>query len=58
MTLYGHNQSLRRGVGDWVEAGETIASLGNTGDVAQPGLYFEIRQNGDPRDPLIWCKAR
>jgi septal ring factor EnvC (AmiA/AmiB activator) len=58
MTLYGHNQSLYRGVGDWVEAGETIASLGNTGDVAQPGLYFEIRQNGDPRDPLIWCKAR
>ncbi|WP_372522066.1 murein hydrolase activator EnvC [Sulfuricaulis sp.] len=58
MTLYGHNQSLHRGVGDWVEAGETIASLGNTGDVAQPGLYFEIRQSGDPRDPLIWCKAR
>jgi septal ring factor EnvC (AmiA/AmiB activator) len=58
MTLYGHNQSLHRGVGDWIEAGETIASLGNTGDVAQPGLYFEIRQNGDPRDPLIWCKAR
>jgi len=58
MTLYGHNQSLHRGVGDRVETGETIASLGNTGDVAQPGLYFEIRQNGDPRDPLIWCKAR
>jgi len=58
MTLYGHNQSLHRGVGNWVETGETIASLGNTGDVAQPGLYFEIRQNGDPRDPLIWCKAR
>jgi septal ring factor EnvC (AmiA/AmiB activator) len=58
MTLYGHNQSLHKGVGDWVETGETIASLGNTGDMAQPGLYFEIRQNGDPRDPLIWCKAR
>lgn len=58
MTLYGHNQSLLKGVGDWIEAGETIASLGNTGDVTQPGLYFEIRQNGDPRDPLIWCKAR
>ncbi|MBI5783301.1 MAG: peptidoglycan DD-metalloendopeptidase family protein [Gammaproteobacteria bacterium] len=58
MTLYGHNQSLHKGVGDWVEAGETVASLGNTGDMAQPGLYFEIRQNGEPRDPLIWCKAR
>ncbi|MBI3545034.1 MAG: peptidoglycan DD-metalloendopeptidase family protein [Gammaproteobacteria bacterium] len=58
MTLYGHNQSLRKGIGDRVEAGEIIASLGNTGDAAQPGLYFEIRQNGEPRDPLIWCKAR
>ncbi len=58
MTLYGHNQSLHKAVGEWVEAGEIIASLGNTGDVAQPGLYFEIRQNGEPRDPLIWCKAR
>jgi len=58
MTLYGHNQSLHKGVGDWVEAGEVIASLGSTGDVTQPGLYFEIRHNGEPRDPLIWCKAR
>ncbi|HYA38680.1 MAG TPA: peptidoglycan DD-metalloendopeptidase family protein [Candidatus Methylomirabilis sp.] len=58
MTLYGHNQSLHKGVGDWVEAGEVIASLGSTGDVTQPELYFEIRHNGEPRDPLIWCKAR
>ncbi len=58
MSLYGHNQSLHKAVGDWVEAGEVIASLGNTGDVGQPGLYFEIRQNGEPHDPLIWCKAR
>ena len=58
MTLYGHNQSLHKGVGDWVEGGEVIASLGTTGDMAQPGLYFEIRQNGEPRDPLIWCKSR
>ncbi len=58
MTLYGHNQSLHKGVGEWVEAGEIVASLGNTGDMAQPAVYFEIRQNGQPRDPLIWCKAR
>ncbi len=58
MTLYGHNQSLHKGVGDWIEAGEIIASLGNTGDMTRPGLYFEIRHNGEPRDPLIWCKTR
>ena len=58
MSLYGYNQSLHKQVGDWVEAGEIIASLGNTGDTAQSGLYFEIRHRGEPRDPLMWCKVR
>ncbi len=56
MTLYGHNQSLVKNVGDPVEAGETVALSGNTGGPAQPGLYFEVREHGEPRDPLIWCK--
>jgi septal ring factor EnvC (AmiA/AmiB activator) len=58
MTLYGHNQSLSKQAGEWVEAGETIARVGNTGDAPQSGLYFEIRHNGEPRDPLLWCRAR
>jgi len=58
MTLYGHNQSLYKEVGDWVEAGQVIAGMGNTGDITQPGLYFEVRHNGKPRDPLLWCRAR
>lgn len=56
MTLYGHNQSLYKKVGDWVEAGEVIASTGNSGGFNQPGLYFEIRHNGETYDPLQWCK--
>ena len=56
MTLYGHNQSLYKGVGDRIEAGEAIAASGNTGGPAQPGLYFEIREHGEPRNPLDWCK--
>jgi septal ring factor EnvC (AmiA/AmiB activator) len=56
MTLYGHNQSLYKGVGDRVEAGEAIAASGNTGGPAQPGLYFEIREYGEPRNPLDWCR--
>jgi septal ring factor EnvC (AmiA/AmiB activator) len=58
MTLYGHNQSLQKQAGEWVEASETVARIGNTGDVPQPGLYFEIRHNGEPRDPLLWCRLR
>lgn len=56
MTLYGHNQSLYKGVGDRVEAGEAVSASGNTGGPAQPGLYFEIRENGEPRNPLDWCR--
>jgi septal ring factor EnvC (AmiA/AmiB activator) len=58
MTLYGHNQSLYKQVGDWVEAGQVIASLGNTGDVPELGVYFEIRQQGQPRDPQQWLRKR
>jgi septal ring factor EnvC (AmiA/AmiB activator) len=56
MTLYGHNQSLYKGVGDSVEAEEAIAASGNTGGPAQSGLYFEVREHGEPRNPLDWCK--
>ena len=56
MTLYGHNQGLYSKLGDWVEAGQVIGLVGNTGGVSEPGLYFEIRHNGEPHDPLQWCK--
>lgn len=57
MTLYAHNQSLARSLGDWVEAGEPLATIGNTGDAPRMGLYFEIRHHGEPSDPLQWCRT-
>ncbi len=57
MTLYGHNQSLYREVGEWVDAGQVIGLAGSTGDAPQAGVYFEIRHDGEPVDPLRWCKA-
>ena len=56
MSLYAHNQSLFKQAGDWVLAGETIASVGDSGGQNQPGLYFEIRQSGKPVNPGLWCK--
>ena len=56
LSLYGHNQSLFRVVGDWVDAGEMIASVGQAGGFEQPALYFGIRLNGPPVDPLNWCR--
>ena len=57
MTLYGHNQSLYKDVGEWVQAGEVVATVGNTGGRDESGLYFEIRHDGDPVNPITWCRA-
>lgn len=56
MTLYGHNQSLFKETGDWVEAGEPIAAVGNSGGREQTGMYFGIRYQGKPVDPVRWCR--
>ncbi len=54
MSLYAHNEALLRDVGDWVNPGEVIASVGSTGGVELSGLYFELRRNGDPINPARW----
>jgi septal ring factor EnvC (AmiA/AmiB activator) len=54
LTLYGHNEALLKESGDWVEPGEPIAQVGDTGGQARAGLYFEIRYNGEPVDPNPW----
>lgn len=56
MSLYGHNESLYKETGDWVEASEVIATVGDSGGQTNSGLYFEIRNNGQPMDPVRWCK--
>lgn len=58
MSLYGFNQSLYKEPGDWIEAGETIATVGNSGGQTKSGLYFEIRRNGKPTNPSIWCSNK
>lgn len=56
MSLYGHNQTLHKETGDWVEAGELIAGVGRSGGQSESALYFEIRHNGRPSDPVRWCR--
>lgn len=56
MTLYAFNQSLYKQKGEWVEAGDAVASVGQSGGRSKPGLYFEIRKSGKPVDPLLWCR--
>jgi septal ring factor EnvC (AmiA/AmiB activator) len=56
MSLYGYNESLRKDVGDWVSAGEVIASSGASGGQKSAALYFELRLNGKPINPKPWLR--
>lgn len=56
MSLYAHNQTLLRNVGDAVKAGDPIATVGSSGGQQQAALYFEIRREGVPTDPAQWCR--
>jgi murein hydrolase activator len=54
MSLYAHNEALLRDVGDWVGPGDAIATIGNSGNSSENGLYFELRRNGQPINPAAW----
>lgn len=56
MTLYGHNQSLFKEVGDWVAEKEVIGLAGNSGGSTTAGVYFGVRYQGKARNPLHWCR--
>lgn len=57
MSLYGHNESLLREVGAWVEGGEPIGMVGSNPGGEQ-GLYFELRRKGRSIDPSGWLKRQ
>ena len=54
LTVYGYCDTLLARTGDYVEAGETIATVGQSGGQTTPGLYFEVRSNGTSTDPIKW----
>jgi septal ring factor EnvC (AmiA/AmiB activator) len=56
LSLYGHNERLYKEVGERVTAGDTIATVGDSGGRSTPALYFEIRKAGRPVDPRPWFK--
>ena len=58
MTLYGYNETILKSAGDWVAPGDVLATVGDSGGQAQPGLYFEIRQGTRPLNPRRWVTRR
>jgi septal ring factor EnvC (AmiA/AmiB activator) len=57
-TLYAHASEFLVEEGDTVTAAQGIARVGDTGSLAGPRLYFEVRHQGRPEDPREWLKRR
>jgi len=56
MSLYGNNDSLLKQKGEYIKGGDVIALSGNSGGNKNNGLYYELRHNGKPFNPLKWTK--
>lgn len=56
-SVYAHLDERFKQAGEKVQAGEVIATVGDTGSLRGPMLYFELREHGKPVDPLRWIRA-
>ena len=56
VTVYAHNQGNLVEEGIWVEKGQIIGKVGQTGKATGPHLHFEIRKNNKPLDPFLFLK--
>lgn len=55
-TLYAHQSALNVREGQVVSEGQRIGQVGSTGNSTGPHLHFEVRINGEPRDPMDWYR--
>jgi len=57
-TLYAHVLDIEVREGEDVRQGQRIGTVGDTGSLAGPRLYFEVRYQGRPQDPEQWLRHR
>ena len=57
-TLVAHLASMTTAMGEEVEAGTLLGTVGDTGSLRGPSLYFEVRERGRPVDPRAWMAPR
>lgn len=56
-TVSAHLDRIEVGLGDAVAAGAEIGTVGETGSLEGPRLYFEVRRGGEALDPAEWLAA-
>ena len=57
-TIYAHAADIRVAEGDEVKQGQIIGTVGDTGSLQGPRLYFEVRHEGKPQDPAQWLRPK
>ena len=57
VTLYAHGSSIEVSVGDTVKQGQTVLKVGHTGYATGPHAHFEIRVNGEYKNPLNYVSS-
>jgi septal ring factor EnvC (AmiA/AmiB activator) len=57
-TLYAHMADIGVNEGDDVRQGQRLGTVGDTGSLEGPRLYFEVRFQGKPQDPEQWLRQR
>ncbi|MDR3300075.1 MAG: peptidoglycan DD-metalloendopeptidase family protein [Candidatus Accumulibacter sp.] len=58
LSVYGYNDAVLKQTGDDVRGGDSIATAGNSGGNPESGLYFELRYQGRPVDPMKWVSLK
>jgi len=58
LTIYGNNESVLKAAGEGVHTGDVVATVGASGGSPESGLYFEVRHQGKPFDPLKWVSLK
>ncbi|MDR1936647.1 MAG: peptidoglycan DD-metalloendopeptidase family protein [Candidatus Accumulibacter sp.] len=58
LSVYAYNDAMLKQVGDEVRGGDSIAAAGNSGGNPESGLYFELRHQGLPVDPMKWVSLK
>ncbi|MPZ65999.1 MAG: peptidoglycan DD-metalloendopeptidase family protein [Pseudonocardiaceae bacterium] len=58
VTVYGHINEALVSVGERVDAGKQIATIGNRGESTGPHLHLEVHQDGSKIDPLVWLRSK